>query len=103
MDRHGPQPNQRCQQPKAYSLLFSTNDDCSPDNIQQKKKCSDRENGQPLPSRVRSLQGTLMRTRPTLPVSEGVVARISLDEQDDPDPFIPGTPKPINPAVLLTF
>jgi hypothetical protein len=52
---------------------------------------------------VRSLQGALMRTRPTVPVSEGVVARISLDEQDDPDVFVLGTPKPINPPVLLTF
>jgi hypothetical protein len=52
---------------------------------------------------MQSLQGTLMRTRPTVPVSEGVVARISFDQQDDPGVFIPGTPKPINPSVLLTF
>ncbi len=46
IDRHSPQPNQRCQEPKAYSLPFSMNDDYSPDNIQHKKKRNDRENGQ---------------------------------------------------------
>jgi hypothetical protein len=50
-----------------------------------------------------SLQGALMGTRPTLPVSEGIVARIALDQQDDPGVIIPGPSKSINPSVLLTF
>jgi hypothetical protein len=53
--------------------------------------------------RVRSLKGSLMRTSPTLPVAEGIVSRIALDEQDDPDIFIFGTPEPVNSSVLLTF
>lgn len=46
VDRHGPQPNQRCQQPEADSLPLSANDDCSPDKIQYKEKYNDRKTGQ---------------------------------------------------------
>jgi hypothetical protein len=49
------------------------------------------------------LQGALVGTRPTVPVSEGVAARIALGQQDDPDVFIFGPAKSIIPAVLLTF
>jgi hypothetical protein len=46
VDRHGPQPNQCCQQPEAQPLPLSANDNCSPDGVQHKEKYNDRKDGQ---------------------------------------------------------
>jgi hypothetical protein len=54
-------------------------------------------------SNLQSLQRTLIRTCPTVTVSEGVTPRISLVEQDDPSVFVFGSPKPVDPPVLLTI
>jgi hypothetical protein len=48
-------------------------------------------------------QRPFIRTGPTVAVSEGVTARISLVQQHDPSVFILDPPKPVDPPVLLTF
>jgi len=53
--------------------------------------------------KMRTLEWSLIRPCPTVTVSEGVTAGISLVEQDDPRLFIPGPAKPVIPPSLLTF
>jgi hypothetical protein len=53
------------------------------------------------PSSLRFSQWPLIRACPTVAISEGVIARISLVEQNDPGLFILGPTKPVDPPVLL--